>query len=755
MAVNKSRKLSVLVIDDEPDIRESLVDLLCIFGHQVKTAENTRLAMQILEKESFDVVLSDIHMPGQDGLSFLGDCRQRLEVLPSWVFISADGSPETMLKASRLGAVDILQKPFDADSIEQLLLRIGEHKEDAIHEIMDIVQNIAGIKLGREKKLLVETRLMRRARILGLESVAKYKEYFKKHREKEVDELISAITTHTTSFFREPDHFDFLVDQVLPLWLEKKTPLRIWSAASSTGEEVYSLAISVLEFLKEKNVPLSQAPQIEIVGTDIDFNSVQTAKNGIYEFERVERLQTSLLKQYFEVGTGDLSGLVKVKDEVHRLCRFEQFNLLSKNYPSQSYDVIFIRNVLIYFQTEQVQEIGRSLLRSLAGDGFLFLGHSESFNGLGLSYKLVGNSIYRPAQAKALASGVNNLNRAPIRTLIVDDSLTVRKMLCRILTAEHGFEVVGEAANPLEAEQILANQKVDLITLDIHMPVMDGITYLQKMQGKKHPPIVMISSISYNDAVSSLQCFELGAVDYIEKPSGLDLVQDAERIRLVLKGASTSRRQARLSFEGTKHTDLDYRFKNTDLIAIGASTGGTEAIKSLIHHFPENSPPVLIVQHMPAQFSKAFAQRLNEICKIRVVEGENQMPVQAGHAYIAPGGKQMKVVKRDNDLVLEVNSDAPVNRHRPSVDYLFDSVKLLLPDKNVCAVLLTGMGTDGARGLKKLKDSGAHTIAQNEETCVVYGMPKEAVALGAAQEVLPLPSITYHIFKSFKSRRAA
>jgi chemotaxis response regulator CheB/chemotaxis methyl-accepting protein methylase len=755
MNSSAGRNLNVLVIDDEPDIRSVLEDFLSSSHCKVRLADNSVTAMKLLLETKFDVVLSDIHMPGKSGLQFLADCHEKLEILPAWIFISADASPETLLKASRLGAVDILQKPFDIQQIRSLLQRIGERKEDSIHEIMDIVQNISGIRLGKDKRLLVETRLMRRARILGLESVTQYKEYFQKHREKEVDELISAITTHTTSFFREPDHFDYLYDQVLPKLFADGGAIQIWSAASSTGEEIYSLAISVLEYMREKGIPVDKAPKIEILGTDIDFHSVQMARKGIYEFERVERLQASLIKRYFQVGSGELSGFVKVSDEVHRLCRFEQMNLLSQTYPNSTFDVIFIRNVLIYFQTSQIKEIGNKLLKNLNPEGFLFLGHSESFHGMGLPYKLAGNAIYQSLKAKPVQASLVDISAPRIRTLIVDDSMTVRKMLARILTAEHGFEVVGEAVNPLQAEEILKVTQVDLITLDIHMPEMDGITYLQSLQGKPHPPIVMVSSISYTDAVSSLQCFELGAVDYIEKPNGLDLAQEAEKIRLVLRSAAKSRRQSRLVATPQSSHELEYRQRAHDLIVVGASTGGTQAIKNILIEFPANSPPVLIVQHIPAHFSKAFAQRMNEVCKIKVVEAQNGMAVEPGCAYIAPGGFQMKVKAVDGRLQLLINLDAPVNRHRPSVDYTFQSVAALLPDHQVAAVLLTGMGSDGAQGLKSLRDKGAATLVQDEETCVVFGMPKEAIRLDAAMEVLPLSSLPYHIFKSLKNRRAA
>jgi two-component system chemotaxis response regulator CheB len=341
---------------------------------------------------------------------------------------------------------------------------------------------------------------------------------------------------------------------------------------------------------------------------------------------------------------------------------------------------------------------------------------------------------------------------APIRVLIVDDSATIRKLLVKILDEEHGFRVVGQAANVDEAEEILSREKVDLITLDIHMPGMDGVTYLEKMSSREHPPVVMISSVNYNDAVKALKCLELGAVDYIEKPEGMKLAQEAAHIRAILKVASTKRTDRSKRVSASQITYIPVGGPDKPLVVLGASTGGVEALRVVLTEFPENSPPVLIVQHMPPFFSEAFAVRLNDLCKIKVKEARDNDRVEDGTAYIAPGGKQMKIVEEQGGLRILVRDDPPVNRHAPSVDYLFRSVAELGKRWKVVAGLLTGMGRDGAEGLLLLKNRHWYTIAESEETCVVYGMPREAVQLQAAEAVLPLQQIASALFRALTKK---
>jgi two-component system chemotaxis response regulator CheB len=643
---------------------------------------------------------------------------------------------------------------------ERDLSNQNKAQNDPVREIMEMVQAVSGVQLGSEKRLVVETRLIRRARQLRLGSVEEYLKYFRQNRETETTDLISLITTHTTEFFRESAHFDYLFNSVFPKLLREKASVRFWSAASSSGEELYSLAIAWLEFIRERKT--SRVPKVEFIGTDIDELMIQGAREGTFGKQTVKGLEDVLVRRYFDVGTGELADLVRIKDEVHALCRFEQMNLLAAEYRVRDADVIMLRNVLIYFKSADVAQIAKKMESSVSPDGYLFLGHSESFLSIKSRFSAVGNSVYQLAvERKPVVAGPSEVVVAlmrPIRVMIVDDSRPIRMMLKKILSPEQGFQVVAEAENPLVAEELLKSIKPDLMTLDIHMPEMDGITYLEKLQRTGHQfPVVMLSSVSYEEAVGAFRCFDLGAVDFIEKPKGAELAEDAERIRTVLKAANGAKRRVIVP-SAAKSAAIQYKPSEDwqDLIMIGASTGGPEAIQRILPLFPDLAPPILIVQHIPAAFSKAFALRLNEVTKLKCREACDGDRLESSNVYVAPGGKQMRVVSSGRSLHVEITDEPPVNRHKPSVDYLFNSIcrgkKRTL---NVSAALLTGMGDDGARGLKALRDWGCHTIAQDEASSVVYGMPKAAAGLNAAAEVLSLLSIPHHLFRSIKKQRVA
>ncbi|MEK7691640.1 MAG: chemotaxis-specific protein-glutamate methyltransferase CheB [Bdellovibrionota bacterium] len=632
---------------------------------------------------------------------------------------------------------------------------------DPILEIMEIVTRISGIQLTPEKRTLVETRLTRRALSLGLKSQAAYFIHFNQNRESEIHELVSTLTTHTTSFFREIRHFDFLRTEFFPLLCQRKnTPIRIWSAASSTGEEAYSLAITLAEFLSQQSIDRSAWPAIEILGTDIDPRSIEYAANGIFTEAQVEKVPPALLTKYFDRGRAELSGWYRIRDDLHALCRFRKHNLQDSLAPAGPWDLVFLRNVLIYFNKDYTGAIARRIQETLSPEGLLVIGHSDTFMGAELGLKAVGNSIYaKPGHVFLKKTSALTASRPqPIRVIIVDDSKAIRAVLKRIIQSDPEFQVVAEAEHPLAAQKWMDSNPVDLMTLDIHMPVMDGVTYLEKIRGKTHPPVVMISSISYEDAAESLKCLELGAVEYIEKPRGLDLATEKDRICSVLKAAASAKPlRPRLAPENAAKAPHQatalMRFESDDLILIGSSTGGTEALRVVLEGFPPQAPPVLIVQHIPEGFSAALAKRLDDSCDIHVVEASDGMELQHGTAYLAPGGKQMRVeaiAKGYGRLKISVTDHPAVNRHKPSVEYLFHSILPFAGHHHLAVAILTGMGADGAAACRALKMAGAHTIAQNEETCVVFGMPKVTIELDGATEIVPLPSVGYHLLKGLR-----
>jgi len=342
--------------------------------------------------------------------------------------------------------------------------------------------------------------------------------------------------------------------------------------------------------------------------------------------------------------------------------------------------------------------------------------------------------------------------QAPCRVLIVDDSALVRQVLTEILAADPAIEVVGTAADPLLAREKIKRLNPDVLTLDVEMPRMDGLAFLENLM-RLHPmPVVMVSSLTERGADTTLQALALGAVDFVAKPKidvarGLDGY--AEEIRSKVKMAARSRvraiggNQRRLPQRPATSSSLGFR--TTDrLIAIGASAGGTEALRVVLETMPADAPAIVITQHLPASFSTAFAERLDRHSAMSVREASDGEAILPGHAYLPAGGRHLRVIRDGARWRCRVDDSAPVNLHKPAVDVLFRSVALNA-GANAVGVILTGMGEDGARGLLEMKQAGATTLAQDEASSVVWGMPGSAVRLGAADEVLPLDRIAERV----------
>ena len=345
-----------------------------------------------------------------------------------------------------------------------------------------------------------------------------------------------------------------------------------------------------------------------------------------------------------------------------------------------------------------------------------------------------------------------------IRVLIVDDSAVVRQTLSSILETDPAIEVMGTACDPYIAAKKIQSEVPDVITLDIEMPRMDGLTFLRKIMAQHPIPVVIISSLTEEGSQTAIRALEYGAVDVIAKPR-MDTQKFIEesKIRLceVVKAAAHARIHTRssnptyLKVEPKLSADAviaksegpTSMIKTTDIvIAVGASTGGTEALRIFLEAMPPDCPGIVIVQHMPENFTRSFANRLNDICRIQVKEAENGDSVISGRALIAPGNKHTLLKRNGAKYFVEVKEGPLVNRHRPSVDVLFRSTARYA-GANAIGIIMTGMGDDGAKGLLEMKEAGAKTAAQDEQTCVVYGMPKEAVKLGAADRVLPLEKL--------------
>lgn len=348
------------------------------------------------------------------------------------------------------------------------------------------------------------------------------------------------------------------------------------------------------------------------------------------------------------------------------------------------------------------------------------------------------------------------------RVFIVDDSAVVRKVLKEILEREPGIEVVGVAADPIFAEGKMEGNWPDVIVLDVEMPRMDGITFLKKLMAEHPTPVVICSSLTEKGAEITMQALAAGAFATVEKPkagvknfledAGQDIVQVVKAAAKAnignLNRKASPRPPARIVHKQHEKSHLAASIGKTTerIVAIGTSTGGTQALEFLLTKLPVNAPGIVIVQHMPEKFTAMFSERLNGLCEIRVKEAQDNDRVLPGTALIAPGGKHMELVKNGAQYCVHVSDGPLVNRHRPSVDVLFRSMAKNA-GKNALGIILTGMGNDGAAGLKAMHDAGASTIAQDEQSCVVFGMPKEAIALGAADKILPLDEVVPNIIE--------
>ncbi len=355
-----------------------------------------------------------------------------------------------------------------------------------------------------------------------------------------------------------------------------------------------------------------------------------------------------------------------------------------------------------------------------------------------------------------------------VRVLVIDDSASVRQTLVDVLSADPGIEVMGVASDPFVAARRIAEDVPDVITLDVEMPRMDGITFLRKLMSQRPIPVVMCSSLTEEGSETLMQALEAGAVDVILKPriaAADHLAEVGDRIRDVVKAAARARVGGRKPAPrrldpGTKLTadavlpppSGAAMARTTEMVAcLGASTGGTEALREVLQALPANSPGVVVVQHMPAGFTAAFAKRLNSLCEVEVKEAQHGDPVLRGHVLIAPGDKHMLLERQGARYQVAIKDGPPVSRHRPSVDVLFRSAARAA-GKNAMGVIMTGMGDDGARGLLEMREAGAMTLAQDEATSVVFGMPKEAIARGAAQKISPLEHIAREIMAVDRSR---
>ncbi|RYF75802.1 MAG: chemotaxis response regulator protein-glutamate methylesterase [Comamonadaceae bacterium] len=335
-----------------------------------------------------------------------------------------------------------------------------------------------------------------------------------------------------------------------------------------------------------------------------------------------------------------------------------------------------------------------------------------------------------------------------IRVLIVDDSALIRQVLSTIVGAQADMEVVGTAANPMMARDLLRTVEADVMTLDVEMPLMNGIEFLRRLMVARPMPVVMVSTLADKGSELTLQALELGAIDFICKPKlgvAEKLQGYADDICAKLRVAAAVRMPKRLAEAARPEKDnplprLMLGANHDRIILVGSSTGGTEAVRDLLSRMPADAPPILIAQHMPENFTRSFAQRLDSITHFSVCEAVDGQTVESGQVFIAPGHSHLLVQRRGGRYVTRLSKADPVNRHRPSVDVLFHSGAQAAGARGI-GIILTGMGKDGAAGMLAMHQAGAMTFAQDQQSCVVFGMPREAIAAGGVDEVVPLRSI--------------
>ncbi len=508
-----------------------------------------------------------------------------------------------------------------------------EAEKILLASVAEIVGELTGVRLGEKQSHMVASRFRKRLIDLRMRRPQEYVSYFNENTEAETQALVSLLTTHHTFFFREFTHFEFLRDQGLAALVAAakkrgQSKLRFWSAACSRGHEVYSLAL-FLDFHLKKIDPTFT---FEIVGTDVDPKSVSIAQNGVYHRKDIISIPALYMGDHWARGTGEIADYAKVKASIKSRCKFQTQNLLdiSRTKSEAPFDAIFCRNVFIYFSPAQIKLITENLLQCLRPDGYFFVGVSESLGGVDLPMKNVGIAIYERSDSARLTkvSGVSaKPTPAPAavsvaakpkltRVLAVDDSGTVHSLLRQILRPEYGFEIVGKALNGLEAAEFLKKNTVDVMTLDIHMPEQTGIEYLEKNFRRGHPPVVMISSVSRDNADLAVRALQLGASDYVEKPALNQLQEQGDQIRTKLSCAVINH-----GLEEKVVARVDQEFKaalqikapDTCFRIVMAGPGDRKKIDHLIREFTGDQPPTVFLMDGLEQALPAVAKDLSSL----------------------------------------------------------------------------------------------------------------------------------------------
>ncbi|PIK16601.1 CheR family methyltransferase [Halobacteriovorax sp. JY17] len=528
-----------------------------------------------------------------------------------------------------------------------------------VEKVSTIVARISGNVLGEKQALMVQTRIKKRMSELGLSTAEEYIRHIDLHKEKEAGVLVSLLTTHHTFFFREFTHFEHLKTN-LPELIGKvkargENTIKIWSAACSRGQEVYSLSM-FLDFYLPKIDPTMK---YKIIGSDIDPESVRIAQNGVYHRREIKSVPMNYLANHWARGTGEISDFVKAKKSISEKCEFRVYNLLTfqKEMRSEKFDIIFCRNVFIYFKTEQIEEITSNFLKHLYTDGFLYSGISESLSALKVGLRNCGPSVYghkvieevKPAMTIAdrvttpITPVVEAVTSIPkkLRIFCIDDSSSILTLLKKVFTSDDQFEVVGTANNGIDArDQLkLLKGKVDVITLDIHMPEMDGVTYLETYYDTDHPPVVVISSASRDDSDAAMRCLRAGASDFIEKPALNNLLERGEEIKTKVRVSYIDK-----SLTKQHISSVDKEFEKEIIIEdpsskfriLVSSISDQKKVVKFFHELHGAQPATLMLFEGQDNILEALKEDMSDKIKypIEVIDSVNGK-FEAGKVYIA------------------------------------------------------------------------------------------------------------------------
>jgi two-component system chemotaxis response regulator CheB len=644
------------------------------------------------------------------------------------------------------------------------------------------ISGITGVQLGEKQTSLVFSRLSKHLRNLGGISAHQYWEYLSTHESEEIPVLISLLTTHHTFFFREQVHFDYL-EQDLPRLIKAvkdsgRTTLRVWCAACSHGQEGYSIAMVLDYHLKQLGSDLSY----RITFSDVDQESVRIASNGIYRNDELNRVPLTYRSNHWSRGTGKVADYSRVKSKISQNCEFKLINLLELDRlpVHEAYDIIFVRNVFIYFTSAEIERITNNIVKHMAPHALLFIGVSESLMGLKIPVDHIGKSIYQlqpkegeqvkrlpsalaPTKENSVKSWLRTREHVPasppapasldrreeakthrqqdrleLRVVTLQRTLQIGFHVRQIINNLPGFKSAGfeVIASAEEAYSKIQQKNADLLVVEV-----GAARYLSHIFSKRNIPTLVVPGPGAPIKINEFP--QWPHVKYLEQ----DLKADKDGQREAL--ARALEQLARVDINQHQTTTSTYlpNLDNNFVVAMGASTGGTEALSKIIADLPSNMPPIVIVQHIPEGFSRAFAERLNQISHLRVKEAVDGDALEVGQVLVAPGDRQMTVTGRSGHYKVHVHLGEKVNGHRPSVDVLFRSVAECVKVSTL-GLILTGMGSDGAEGLLLMRKNGAITFGQDASTSVVYGMPKVAHQIGAVSKVLPLNQIASEMVKA-------